>query len=81
MIVLFKCTVMSAYRVPLKTLFGNVENTVFNKVSFAVSSNLVCIVILFKIVTLIFPHRLRLCNTIYVEYRVVYIVSYILCVL
>ena len=54
-------------------------------VSFAVSSNLVCIVILFKIVTLIFPHRLHVCNAIYVEYRVVYIyravVSYILHVL
>ena len=44
---------------------------IFNKVSFAMSSNLVCIVILFKIVTLIFPHRLRVCNAIYVEYRVV----------
>ena len=52
----------------------------FNKVSFAVSSNLVCIAILFKIVKLIFPHILRLCNAICVEYRVVYrvVVSYIL---
>ena len=92
---------MSAYRVPLKTRFGNAKNVIsktycictefisktrfaiFNKVSIAVSSNLVCIVILFKIVTLIFPHRLRVCNAIHVEYRVVYrvVVSYILRVL
>ena len=56
---------------------------IFNRVSFAVSSNLACIVILFKIVTLIFPHRLRVHNAIYVEYRVVYGVgvSYMLHVL
>ena len=95
-------TVMSAYRVPIKTRLGNVGKkrvafgpslfpkrviktrfAIFNKVSFVVSSNLVCIVILFKIVTLIFPHRLRVCNTIYVEYRAVYkvVVCYILRVL
>ena len=62
----------------IKTRFS-----IFNKVSFAVSSNLVCIVIIFKIVTLIFPHRLRVCKAIYVEYRVVYrvVVYYILRVL
>ena len=54
----------------IKTRFA-----IFNKVSFAVLSNLVCIVILFVIVTLIFPHRLRVCNAIYVEHRVVYIVD------
>ena len=45
------------------------------------SSNLVCIVILFKIVTLIFPHRLRVCSAIYVVYRVVYrvVVLHIAC--
>ena len=60
----------------IKTRFA-----IFNKVSFAVSSNLVCIVILFKIVTLIFPHRLRVCNAIYVEYRVLYrlVVLHIAC--
>ena len=41
----------------IKTRFA-----IFNKVSFAVSSNLVCIVILFKIVTFIIPHRLRACK-------------------
>ena len=57
----------------IKTLFA-----IFNKVSFAVSSNLVCIVILFNIITLIFPHRFRVCNAIYVEYHIVYrvVVSY-----
>ena len=45
------------------------------------SSDLVCIVIVYKIVTMIFPHRLRVCNAIYVEYRVVYrvVVSYAVC--
>ena len=62
----------------IKTRFA-----IFNKVSFAVSSNLVCIVILFKIVTLIFSHRLRVCNAMYVAYRIVYrvVVSYMLRVL
>ena len=62
----------------IKTRFA-----ILNKVSFTVSSNLVCIAILFKIVKLIFPHKLRLCNAICVEYRVVYrvVVSYILRVL
>ena len=70
-------------RVYLKKRVINTRFVIFNKVSFAVSSNLVCIVILFKIVTLIFPHRLCVCNAIYVEYRVVYrvVVSYILRVL
>ena len=36
------------------------------------SNNLVCVVVLFKIVALIFPHRLRVCNAIYAEYRIVY---------
>ena len=62
----------------IKTRFA-----IFNKVSFAVSSNLVCIAILFKIVKLIFLHRLRVCNAICVEYSVVYrvVVSSILRVL
>ena len=71
---------MSAYKVPLHRIFKSVlpkhviktRFAIFNKVSFAVLSNLVCIAIQFKIVKLIFPHRLRLCNTICVEYRVVY---------
>ena len=58
----------------IKTRFA-----IFNKVSFAVSSNLVCITILFKIVKLIFPHRLHVSNAICVEYRVVYrVVVYLL---
>ena len=61
-------------------MLSNRVFAIFNKVSFAVSSNLVCIVIIFNIVTLIFPHILRVCSTIYVEYRVVYrvVVTYIL---
>ena len=63
----------------IKTRFG-----ILKKVGFAVSSNPVCLGILFKIVTLIFPPRLRVCNAIYVEYRVVsnrVVVTYILRVL
>ena len=61
-------------------LYLVIFKTGFSKPSFTCPCNLIFSAILFKIVKLKFPYKLRVCNAICVAYRVVYkvVVSYIL---
>ena len=77
------------YRVPFKTRFGNVENviqktcyaTYMQQGEFRGVKQTRIYAILLKIVKLTFPHKLRVCSAICVEYRVVYrvVVIHIVC--